>query len=91
MIKSLEDTAIKEKYDEGPKLGKCRYWNKGFCKKGSKYQYIHPKGDCSKHLEERKCEDRQCEGRHRKCCRYFNRKLDATEETPATEKETLTI
>ena len=75
VIKSLEENAIKDKYDEGPQLGKCRYWNKGFCKKGSKCHYIHPKEDCSKHLEEGKCEDQQCEGRHRKCCRYFNSKI----------------
>ena len=60
----------------------CRYWNKGFCKEGNKCQFVHPKEDCTKHINKEKCEDRQCEWRHR---RYTSTtRLDVTEETAAS-------
>ena len=35
-------------------------------------KYMHPKEDCQTHQDKGICEDRQCEQRHRRYCRYFN-------------------
>ena len=75
LIKSLEDNTSTDNYDrEEPTHSKFRYWNWGFCREKGKCQYFHPKEDCRRHIEKGKCENIQCEGRHRKYCRYFNNK-----------------
>ena len=73
VIKTLEDKNNGEKVtNEGPKHSKCRYWNRGYCREGEKCKYIHPKEDCKTQQDKGKCEDRQCEQRHRRYCRYYN-------------------
>ena len=73
LIKSLEDDTNTDRRDkEGHKQYKCRYWNRGFCREGSKCLYVHPSKDCKTYVTEGSCEDRKCEGRHRRYCRYFN-------------------
>ena len=74
IIKSLEDNTNNDKHEkEGPNHSKCRYWNRGFCREGRKCRYVHPNEDCKRYIETGNCEDRKCEGRHRRYCRYFNK------------------
>ena len=51
---------------------RCLYWNRGFCKKGDKCGFYHAKEDCEEYSRTGKCEDRGCQSRHRKQCRYFS-------------------
>jgi hypothetical protein len=53
------------------KKGKCRYWNRGYCRDGRKCSWSHPEGDCQEYLQEGRCRDRGCPRRHRKVCRYW--------------------
>ena len=43
-------------------------------KKENKCQFFHPERDCQKYLETDQCEDRGCENRHRRICRYYKTK-----------------
>ena len=36
---TLEDSENKASTDD-PKHSKCRYWNRGFCRKGDRCQYV---------------------------------------------------
>ena len=49
----------------------CRYWNRGFCREKEKCCFVQKKDDCKTYMNTGKCEDRRCEGRHCKSCRYF--------------------
>ena len=73
IIKYLENCKNKENtYDCSAKQSKGRYWNCGFCRLGDKCQYVHCKEDCKTHLDKGSCQDRHCERRHIRHCRYFN-------------------
>ena len=71
LIESLHCQMKKEDINKRPKGIKCRYWNRGFCKEGRKCQFTHPERDCQKFLDTDTCEERGCENRHRRKCRYY--------------------
>ena len=72
VIESLKDNLNKDKNMEVQTSSRCRYWNRGFCREGDKCHYIHKEEDCKEYLKRQICEDRKCEGRHRRLCRYYN-------------------
>ena len=48
----------------------CNFFNRGFCKEGSRCPFNHPKDDCQEHLAER-CHDPWCKKRHRSICKHW--------------------
>ena len=50
---------------------KCRYFNRGHCKYKVACKFTHPKNTCKIHLEGKKCDDKHCENRHPKPCKWF--------------------
>ena len=38
---------------------RCRYWNRGFCKKGDECRFYHPEADCGIIFTSGKCEDKK--------------------------------
>ena len=64
---------IKDKTNiKKPKHLNCRYCNKGFGTEEARCLLIHQTEDGKTHLNNRKCEDKTCQGRHRILCRYYN-------------------
>ena len=53
---------------------KCRYFNRGCCKKGSRCDYSNLDQDCEIHMLGENCNDKKCTGRHRNICKYWKTK-----------------
>ena len=51
---------------------KCRYYNRGYCKKQDAYKFDHPPSICQTFLKHEQCQLRQCQERHPKNCRYWS-------------------
>ena len=78
IIKHLEMRIIMmEKCQEPEKVRypkRCRYFNAGYCKKGSDCLYSHPKEECREYIESGKCVSyRSCSKRHPRECRYWKK------------------
>ena len=78
VIKLLELKIIAiEKHQEPENIKsfkRCRYFNRGYCKKGSDCLYSHPQETCQEYLESGSCASfRSCRKRHPKECRYWKR------------------
>ena len=72
VIKTFQNDTDSEKYKANTKSKKkCRYWNRGFCKRGEQCHFDHPKDDCQRFSKSGICEDKTCKDRHRRVCRYF--------------------
>lgn len=52
---------------------RCKYKNRGFCKYLEKCRYFHPSEICPKHLENLKCNEKECTRRHPKICKWYQR------------------
>ena len=50
---------------------KCRYFNRGYCKYTSKCRFSHPREICQTYLEGYNCNQRECEKRHPKSCKWI--------------------
>ena len=60
-----EELKKKEKFKS-----RCRYYNRGYCKKGSDCSFFHPNKICQEHLSTGACSQwRECRGRHPYECR----------------------
>ena len=58
---------------------KCRHYDKGYCKNGSRCIYFHPNHVCRIHLEgDGNCKDKKCWETHPKNCKYWIRKEGCT-------------
>ena len=75
-IESLKCLMKKEEINKRPTNTKCRYWNREYCKKENKCQFLHSERDRQKYIETDQCEDRRCEKRHQRVCRYYKTKQD---------------
>lgn len=52
------------------KSKKCKYFNGGHCKYKSECKFSHPKDTCKLYLEGRKCDQKVCNQRHPKVCKW---------------------
>ena len=52
---------------------KCKYFNGGHCKYKSECKFSHPKETCKLYLEGRKCDQKECNQRHPKVCKWSQR------------------
>ena len=78
VIKHLELKIISiEKHQEPQNIKsskRCRYFNRGYCRKGSDCLYSHPQETCQEYLESGSCASiRSCKKRHPQECRYWKR------------------
>ena len=51
----------------------CWFYRRGYCKKGIECKYIHEPEDCVRYLELSRCEDINCNLRHRKDCKFWKK------------------
>ena len=54
------------------KEGKCRYYDKGFCKYKSKCRYFHPNQICEEYGRTGNCQGHDCKERHPERCRQWS-------------------
>ena len=47
-----------------PSLRRCKWWNMGYCREGTRCSYNHPLLDCQQHLQ-------GCSMRHRRRCKFW--------------------
>ena len=78
IIKHLELKIIavekRQEHDNFKSPKRCRYFNVGYCKKGSDCLHSHPQETCQEYLESGACPSfRSCRKRHPKECRYWKR------------------
>ena len=68
-----KDTIGIEMVDAGMILvrKKCWYFNWGYCKYTSKCHFSHPREICQTYLEGYNCNQRECEKRHPKSCKWI--------------------
>ena len=52
------------------KLKRCRYNNRGYCKYKNKCRFTHVNEVCHDYLKHKKCDKKECEGRHPKACKW---------------------
>ena len=71
----VEIETVKEalKIKDNSKKLSCSFYRKGYCKKGIDCKYNHKSEDCVRYLELSRCEDINCNLRHRKDCKYWKR------------------
>ena len=50
---------------------RCRYDNGGYCKYQNRCKFKHFQTVCEMFLKDGKCEDKNCDNRHPKICRYW--------------------
>ena len=50
---------------------KCNYYNRGHSKYKVACKFTHPKEICKIHLEGKKCDDKHCNNRHPKSCKWL--------------------
>ena len=50
---------------------KCKYFSKGFCKRGSSCDYLHSNLDCKDHMDHGTCYISNCPDWHREDCKFF--------------------
>jgi hypothetical protein len=76
-----------------PTKKKCRYYNRGFCKRKSDCRFVHPKHVCKEHIRNNKCENKECPDRHPQECKWLTSTFGCKREgceylhvTPATDE-----
>ena len=72
-LKNSEDDLVKDvkiKKIENKSLKKCRYFNRGHCKNKSECQFSHPSESCAIYLQEGICQEKPCQSRHPKVCKW---------------------
>ena len=57
-------------------LRKCRYYNRGHCKFKEKCNYFHSSSVCDTFLKDGICQEKGCNERHPKDCRYWTRNIE---------------
>ena len=50
---------------------KCKYYNRGYCKYKFKCKFVHPGESCKTYLEGKRCDEKNCEDRHPKVCKWW--------------------
>ena len=65
--RSVENERLKKK-----SRIRCKFLNKGFCKKGSSCDFAHPEEDCQEHCSSGSCpQERICPYRHPNKCQFW--------------------
>ena len=76
MEKEEKEAKSKEKIlkvgEKNKKAKRCKYFNVGYCKYKDECKFIHPKDICKGYLQG-KCSGSDCQGRHPKACKWFER------------------
>ena len=67
-----KNDVIQMKMDE-KRPSRCKYYNRGYCKKQRSCSYSHSQSICKFFLEEGKCFINGCESRHPKNCKFWER------------------
>ena len=52
-------------------MKRCKWYNRGYCREGTRCPYSHPLGDCQQHLQQERCTSQGCNMRHRRRCKYW--------------------
>ena len=71
-IQQPKESAIEVEKEVGGSdvvIKKCRYYNKGYCKYAKKCRYFHPKNVFLKHMQDKRCFQKGCSGRHPEVCK----------------------
>lgn len=73
VIKEMEVRNIKENEKKRKeKQIRCKFFNKGFCKKGKSCNFQHPEQNCKKHCEGKECDKGSlCKSRHPHRCQFW--------------------
>ena len=67
-----EDNVPKEDEGKNEKIEKkCRYHNRGHCKYKKECRFRHSNNICKTHLEDGKCDQKVCQNRHPKVCKWW--------------------
>ena len=56
---------------ETTRLRRCKWWNRGYCREGTRCSYSHPLLDCQQHLQEGRCTSQECTLRHRRRRKFW--------------------
>ena len=56
------------------KGNKCKYNNRGYCRKKQQCKYLHSNTVCEKHIKGEVCENNHCSLRHPRKCFFFRMK-----------------
>ena len=65
----------KKNIDKNPINKLCRYFNRGFCKRGVGCNFLHPQSICQAFIDGQYCKWDSCTNRHPKTCyQYINNK-----------------
>ena len=75
VIETLQNKTIYKEIKAKSNERRGRYWNREFSKKGDECRFYHPKEDCGIIFTSGNCEDKKCQKRHRKYCRYVSTKV----------------
>ena len=67
----VEANLAKEKVKMENLKKKCKYFNKGHCKFKTECKFLHPSENCGKYMEGDKCDQKACNARHPKVCKWL--------------------
>ena len=59
---------------------KCRYHNRGFCKRKGDCRFVHSEQICKDHMRNKECEIKDCPDRHPKMCKWLKSKVGCKRE-----------
>ena len=76
VVKQLEEKIVKIENNlnttKTKRSGKCRFFNRGYCREAASCPYVHPEVICQEYLTRGICSDfRSCPYRHPQECRYW--------------------
>jgi hypothetical protein len=57
---------------------RCRYFNRGYCKFTTKCRFVHTKQVCKDHIQNMKCENKDCLDRHPRVCKWLSSVSECT-------------
>ena len=71
LINALENISVTVRNGEERAKRKCRYFNRGYCKYGTRCKFHHSQEICKEYMEEGMCKVNGCFGRHPRHCKYW--------------------
>lgn len=73
IIKEMEARYINENEEKTRKSDKkCKFYNRGYCKKQTACIFMHPEQICKKHCDDKKCDEGgACRQRHPHVCKFW--------------------
>ena len=70
ILESIRDSARGNEDGKGL-VGKCRYWDRGYCKFRNRCKFVHPPEICEIFLQGGKCDGESCYKRHPSSCWFW--------------------